>query len=605
VTDEPRYGLDDFNSIPGEPGAVRVTLDDFKDIPGEPGARRVGADDFNDVPLDDDPIELAGGAPGAPPTLIVPPPERPLAVAREFIATSYAHELGPRLVAHRGLFYEWVGTHWTEIAGSDVRAQLYRWLERAFYWKPEKDAPKLIGFDPTRHKIANVIDALAGAEHVPSDVEPPAWRRGKPPWGDDAIVAMQNGVIARASRALHPHSPLLFNRHVLPFAYDPNAPTPARWLRFLRELWENDEETIATLQEVLGYIVGGGTEQQKLIAFIGPKRSGKGTIARVLTALLGPENVVGPTLSALATQFGLASLIGKPLAAISDARLGKQRDAYIAVERLLAISGEDTITVPRKYKDDWTGRLPTRFVLLSNELPAFEDASATIASRFIILMFRKSFYGRENPRLTEELLEEAAGIFNWALEGLDRLVERGRFEQPSASASAIRHLEDLASPVSAFVRDRCVIDPDATEPKDEVWKAWKEWAEDAGVRKATKDVLLRDLRAVEPSITSTRPTIDGKRVYVLSGLRLQVDTTVGETPDRADREGVPSTLSRVKSTVSPASRAEVPFPILGDEMYPLLLADAAENGHITEAEFDATLALHNRIAQALEMGRAS
>jgi putative DNA primase/helicase len=160
-----------------------------------------------------------------------------------------------------------------------------------------------------------------------------------------------------------------------------------------------------------------GTEKQKIFGFIGPKRSGKGTILRVATALIGAENVVGPTLSALATQFGLASLIGKPLAAISDARLGRKKDAYVAVERLLAISGEDTITVPRKYKDDWSGRLPARFLLLSNELPAFEDASATIASRFIVLMFRKSFYGCENPRLTDELLAEAAGIFNWALEG--------------------------------------------------------------------------------------------------------------------------------------------------------------------------------------------
>ncbi len=113
---------------------------------------------------------------------------------------------------------------------------------------------------------------------------------------------------------------------MLPFAFDADAPEPKRWHRFLREVWD-DDETIATLQEVFGYVLGGGTEQQKLFALIGPKRSGKGTILRVATALLGAENVVGPTLSALATQLGLASLIGKPLAAISDARLGKQRDA--------------------------------------------------------------------------------------------------------------------------------------------------------------------------------------------------------------------------------------------------------------------------------------
>ena len=54
---------------------------------------------------------------------------------------------------------------------------------------------------------------------------------------------------------------------------------------------------------------------------VGPTRGGKGAIARVLGALVGRENVAGPTLSSLGGDFGLAPLIGKPLAVISDARL--------------------------------------------------------------------------------------------------------------------------------------------------------------------------------------------------------------------------------------------------------------------------------------------
>jgi len=37
------------------------------------------------------------------------------------------------------------------------------------------------------------------------------------------------------------------------------------------------------------------------------------------------------------------------------------------VERLLSISGEDTITVNRKYRDQCTGKLPSRFMIISNE----------------------------------------------------------------------------------------------------------------------------------------------------------------------------------------------------------------------------------------------
>jgi putative DNA primase/helicase len=43
-------------------------------------------------------------------------------------------------------------------------------------------------------------------------------------------------------------------------------------------------------------------------------------IARILAALIGKRNVCGPTLNSLGGDFGLAPLLGKSLAVISDAR---------------------------------------------------------------------------------------------------------------------------------------------------------------------------------------------------------------------------------------------------------------------------------------------
>lgn len=42
----------------------------------------------------------------------------------------------------------------------------------------------------------------------------------------------------------------------------------------------------------------------------------------MLSALVGAGNVAGPTLASLGTNFGLSPLLGKPLAVVSDARLG-------------------------------------------------------------------------------------------------------------------------------------------------------------------------------------------------------------------------------------------------------------------------------------------
>src|SRR4030095_13195092 len=97
----------------------------------------------------------------------------------------------------------------------------------------------------------------------------------------------------------------------------------------------------------------------------------------------------------------------------------------MALERFRSISGEDSLTIDRKFRDPWTGRLPTRFVILTNELPRLADASGALGSSFILFVLPRSFYGAENPTLTDELLTEAPAIFNWALEGLDRLMAGG------------------------------------------------------------------------------------------------------------------------------------------------------------------------------------
>jgi putative DNA primase/helicase len=189
-------------------------------------------------------------------------------------------------------------------------------------------------------------------------------------------------------------------------------------------------DSIQSLREFVGYVLSGRTDMHKILLFIGPPRSGRGTIARVLAALLGHANVASPALASLCTQFGLAPLIGKPLAIIGDARLGRADHSQV-VERLLSISGEDMLTIDRKYREAWTGKLSTRFLIISNELPGFADASGAIASRFIILTLQESFLGREDHALTERLLKELSGILRWALEGLAELARERPVHRPT------------------------------------------------------------------------------------------------------------------------------------------------------------------------------
>jgi putative DNA primase/helicase len=145
---------------------------------------------------------------------------------------------------------------------------------------------------------------------------------------------------------------------------------------------------------------------------------------------------------------------------------------------LLSITGEDAITVGRKYKSAWTGRLDTRFLILTNEMPRVADASGALASRFIVLALEQSFYGREDPGLTGRLLPELPGILNWAIAGWRRLRDRGYFEQPASARDKVEEMEELGSPVMAFVREHCEVGPGHSVTVDDLFMRWEAWCAD-------------------------------------------------------------------------------------------------------------------------------
>jgi putative DNA primase/helicase len=452
----------------------------------------------------------------------LPPPSNPLAVARQLL-TDWTQPNSGALTCRRwrGCWMRWTGTAWREWDEEQVRAHMYERLEHAVYDAGEdKDGRSQVrDWAPTRTKISNLLDALGAITLLSSDVDAPSWIDDTEHPDGGPIVACANGLLRVRDRSLLPHGPGFFNIVSVPYDFDPKATAP-EWETFLRRIWPGDVDAVRALQEWFGYVLSGRTDQQKILLIKGPTRSGKGTIARVLAELVGRKNLAGPTLAGMGSNFGLSSLIGKPLAVISDARL-TGKDGGQVVERLLTISGEDTIDIDRKFRDLWTGKLPTRLVILTNELPSFGDSSGVIARRFIVLNMTVSWLGKEDTGLTEKLAAEMPGILNWALDGLARLQRNGRITDPASSRESVLIMQDTASPISAFVRERCATGPNSAVPVDLLWTTWREWAEDSGIPAGNKQIFGRNLQSVVPQLHRTRPRDGaGQQVPTYAGITL-------------------------------------------------------------------------------------
>jgi putative DNA primase/helicase len=463
----------------------------------------------------------------------------PHRLARLYL-NGHRHRDGLTLRYWREEYHRWDGAAWLAVPDKEVRAELtecvkgeFDRLNLAALRALEREARQETTFarKVTGKLTADVLNALAGLTLLPGAVEQPTWLDGTrpPPCPAADTLACRNGLVslpklAAGAGRLHPATPRFFSPNALPYDFAAAAPEPREWLAFLAKLWPDDPQAIATLQEWFGYCLTADTSQQKILMLVGPKRSGKGTIARVLNQLVGPANVCGPTLAGLGTNFGLAPLLGKTVAIISDARLSGRTDAAVVTERLLSVSGEDAQTVDRKHARHVTTKLGVRFVILTNELPRLNDASGALVSRMVLLRLIRSWYGHEDRALTAKLVAELPSILLWAVAGWKRLRERGHFVQPESGRRLVEDIEDLSSPIGAFIRECCDVGPGLEVFIRDLYEAWKSWCEQKGRKDPGSEQLFgRDLRAAQPALNVRQPRSEGGRVRIYEGIRLRQD----------------------------------------------------------------------------------
>jgi putative DNA primase/helicase len=137
--------------------------------------------------------------------------------------------------------------------------------------------------------------------------------------------------------------------------------------------------------------------------------------------------------------------------------------------------------------------------------------SGALASRFIVLTMTNSFYGIEDTTLSDQLRLELPGILLWARQGWLRLHNRGHFNQPQSSQDAIQQLEDLGSPLNAFIRERCVLDADSEVVTTTLYEAWTDWSTENGYEHVGPVQLFgRNLRAAFPRLKIVQKRLDGK-----------------------------------------------------------------------------------------------
>lgn len=301
---------------------------------------------------------------------------------------------------------------------------------------------------------------------------------GKADW-----IPLRNGVYDMATGCLIPHSPANNISRITDYDYDPAATCP-RFLQFLDEviIEENSSpclENINALQLAFGYQLIPSNRLQTSLLLIGSGSNGKGVLTRVMEKLVGAKSVTSIPIEQLHDPYHRADLQGKLIGFVNEP------DAKSMVKNgnwFKAIVGGDPISARRPTEKVFSFTPYCRLVISCNEMPRTKDLSNGYFRRIVIIEFRRQF---DNPDTTldDQLTAELPGIFNWAVQGLQRLIEDPHLKIASESSrkliSAYKRDEDNVLRFMDETYERGISDQDRI-PATDIYYEYKQWCESNG-----------------------------------------------------------------------------------------------------------------------------
>lgn len=306
------------------------------------------------------------------------------------------------------------------------------------------------------------------------------------------VIVYQNGILDLTRNEFVSHDPNYYTSNIMPYDYDVSAQCP-NWIAFLNEVFEGDQERVELLQEWFGYMLVRDYSFHKLMLMIGMGRSGKGTIGSILEKLVGDQNFAGIGLEDLAIDENLNSMRNRTVVFDGDSHGVSQQNAKLVMTRVKKITGHDSVNFGRKYKTSVSTRLPSRITIAANNGLSFIDDSGALANRFLILVFNKSWLGREDTTLFSRLCTELSGIANWSIEGLRRLRMNNRFTEPEACQAERDSMHEAYSPLKQFAEDHLEFGAGLSITSQALYQAYTLWCRNQGRGAGTQNKLSRNL----------------------------------------------------------------------------------------------------------------
>lgn len=291
---------------------------------------------------------------------------------------------------------------------------------------------------------------------------------------DKFVITLQNGNYNIQTQEFLPHSPEVYTTTKLPITYNKEADCP-RIKNFLMEIV--NPENVPLVQEIIGYCLLRDYPVHKAVMFVGTGSNGKSTLINLIREFLGDENCSSISLQKLGTdQFSLAELFNRMANLCPD--LNKTGLKNTGVFKM--ITGKDRLTADRKFKQPISFVSFAKQIFSANELPRTDDMSYAFFRRWIILNFPNRFEkATDKKTILKEITTDAelSGLFNFAVQGLRNLLERGAIIETISTAETEKEYLRRSSSADAFTKENLEFNSHGLLEKEDLYETYARWCE--------------------------------------------------------------------------------------------------------------------------------
>lgn len=276
------------------------------------------------------------------------------------------------------------------------------------------------------------------------------------------------------------------------------ASQATRWLAFLLQIFDGDNELIDWLHRWCGYLLTGETNEQFLIFCFGLGANGKSIFAETLKHIVGDyaRAISVDTLCESKRQAGgaspdLADLIGARLAMSTETEEGRK----LAETLVKSLVSGDSISARPLYGSPIQFAPQFKLLMLGNHHPVIHGTDHGIWRRIRLVPFNRTFKEEErDPNLLDKLKAEAPHILAWMIEGCMKWQKQRLIDVPrivSEQTEAYRAGQDV---VGQWLQECTTPAHESNETNgNDLYESYKPWAVANGFGVMNKSTLSRRL----------------------------------------------------------------------------------------------------------------